>query len=92
MSAAQLDQASLLPLQDSPNMDRIQSLQNTPQRSQEETKEETKSTGGPDNNSDNTSLSSYLGFVKADEIGAGICTSWFLKCPPIDGNSHFENL
>ena len=22
----------------------------------------------------------------------GICTAWFLKCPPIDGNSHFENL
>ena len=22
----------------------------------------------------------------------GVCTAWFLKCPPMDGHSHFENL
>ena len=27
-----------------------------------------------------------------DKHLGGICTAWFLKCPPIDGNSHFENL
>merc|ERR1712087_751350 len=26
------------------------------------------------------------------EIKEGVCTRWWTKCPPIDGNSHFENL
>lgn len=38
-----------------------------------------------------TSSSSYLDRCD-DEALAGVCTAWFLKCPPIDGNSHFENL
>lgn len=35
--------------------------------------------------------SSYLGDIKNSDL-EGVCTAWFLKCPPIDGNSHFENL
>ena len=27
-----------------------------------------------------------------DQIQSGICTMWQMKVPPIDGNSHFENL
>ena len=39
-------------------------------------------------------MSSFLNTDKecTDEVLGGICTAWFLKCPPIDGNSHFENL
>ena len=29
--------------------------------------------------------------MKASDL-AGVCTAWFLKCPPMDGNSHFENI
>lgn len=38
-----------------------------------------------------SSNSSYLGNVKGSDLDR-VCTAWFLKCPPIDGNSHFENL
>ena len=40
---------------------------------------------------DKTSSSSFLGRVD-DKLLAGVCTAWFLKCPPMNGNSHFENL
>ena len=40
---------------------------------------------------DMTSNSSYLANIQDSDL-AGVCTAWFLKCPPMDGNSHFENL
>lgn len=50
--------------------------------------------GAATNSEKATSLSSFLNTEKecTDEVLGGICTAWFLKCPPIDGNSHFENL
>ena len=43
---------------------------------------------------ENTSCSSSYQDVNSieDEIKAGICTMWQMKVPPMDGNSHFENL
>lgn len=61
----------------------------------EETKSHSPSSKGEDTASaqanDVSSNSSYLGNVKDSDL-EGVCTAWFLKCPPIDGNSHFENL
>lgn len=50
--------------------------------------------GAATNSEKAASLSSFLKTEKdcSDEVLGGICTAWFLKCPPIDGNSHFENL
>ena len=53
--------------------------------------EESKSDMGSSNKDEVTSCSSFLGNGD-DSILQGVCTAWFLKCPPIDGNSHFENL
>jgi len=50
-----------------------------------------KSAANKDVLTDVTSSSSFLGKVD-DNALEGICTAWFLKCPPMDGNSHFENL
>ena len=57
-----------------------------------EVSEEEKSDSISNSNKDEvTSCSSILNGVDDLHLG-GICTAWFLKCPPIDGNSHFENL
>ena len=55
--------------------------------------EETKSggTGHTGDNEENTSCSSLIGEIDDKDL-AGVCTKWFLKCPPIGGNSHFENI
>ena len=55
--------------------------------------EETKSDGQTSSaKEEGTSCSSFLGENVTNDELAGVCTAWFLKCPPIDGNSHFENL
>ena len=54
--------------------------------------EDAKSQGRISNPEDATSCSSILGHAIEDDALHGVCTAWFLKCPPIDGNSHFENL
>ena len=52
--------------------------------------EETKSGNSSDKDS-YTSCSSLIGEIDDKDL-AGVCTAWFLKCPPIGGNSHFENI
>ena len=52
--------------------------------------EETKSGNSSDRDS-YTSCSSLIGEIDDKDL-AGVCTAWFLKCPPIGGNSHFENI
>jgi hypothetical protein len=55
----------------------------------EESKSESQRSSGKE---EATSCSSILGEHVTNDDLAGVCSAWFLKCPPIDGNSHFENL
>jgi hypothetical protein len=32
------------------------------------------------------------GEIEAEQIRRGVATKWWTKVPPVDGNSHFENL
>ena len=61
-------------------------------RSTTSSDEENKSESQVESRDEVTSCSSFLGEGVKESDLEGVCTAWFLKCPPIDGNSHFENI
>mmetsp|Transcript_43119 Transcript_43119/g.57048 ORF Transcript_43119/g.57048 Transcript_43119/m.57048 type:complete len:353 (+) Transcript_43119:1160-2218(+) len=58
-------------------------------KSEEEQKSDDRSTNKGEEVTSNSSLSQL---AKEDQKLAQLCSAWFLKCPPIAGNQHFENL